>query len=231
LCDMLGEIWPESEGGPPLEGDFSEIKDALESYLQENHPDYAPFRLGARSWDQAPRPVAESVQLEIALDVTTGSAADEVTFDIGPDPAEPGLLDQWDAHSVSQATETREWTMAGAGDLNERKRSMVARLVSPPVPLPDPDRFDAVEGSACEPIKRLLADEPFDPLPLPDGIRPELPPELATPREREEVEERTYTATVTRFTEVIPARALQLAIGALVAAALFLLAMIYRFFF
>lgn len=230
LCMLLRDLWPESESIPGLTGSIGDIKDSLESYLREWHPDYAPFRLGARSWEQAPRPEVDSAQLEIQLDATTGTAADEVTFDIGPDPSEPGLLDQWDVHSISHATETREWTMAGAGDLDERKRSMVARLVSPPEPLPDPDRFHAVVDSSCEPLKRLLADEPFDPLPLPDGIKPELPPELAD-GEREELEEHTFTATVTRFTEVIPIRAIHLALVALLGAALLLMAIVYRFFF
>jgi hypothetical protein len=230
LWVLLRDLWPDSEAFPVLDESTGAISDSLESYLREAHPEYAPFRLGARSWEQAPRPEVECAQLEVELDVSTGTAADEVTFDIGPDPVEPGLLDQWDVYSGSQVTDTREWTMAGEGEMAGRRRSMVALLVSPPAPLPDPDRFDAVEGSSCEPVKRLLSDEPFDPLPMPDGIRPELPPELIS-REREVVEEHTYTATVTRFTEVIPIRAIQLAVVALVGSTLFLLATIYRFFF
>jgi len=227
---MLKELWPESDEILESVESLVALKEVLEGYLRDCFPQYAPFRLGARSWEQAPRPDSGGVQLEVVLDVSAGTAADEVTFDIGPDPVEPGLLDQWDVHSSSHATETRENTMAGVGDREARNRSMVARLVSPLLPPPDPYRFDDVAGTACEPLKRLLADEVFDPLPLTDGIRPELPPELAA-GEREELEEQTYTATVTRFTEEIPIRVLQFAIAGLVVAAMFLLAMIYRFFF
>ncbi|MEE2751819.1 MAG: hypothetical protein VX519_10345, partial [Myxococcota bacterium] len=230
LLRLLKELWPDSVELLESVESLAALKQVLEASLRDCFPQYAPFRLGARSWEQAPRPESEGVRLEVVLDGSVGSAADEVTYDIGPDPVEPGLLDQWDVHSSSHATETRECTMAGVGDREDRNRSMVARLVSPPLPPPDPYRFDGVVGTACEPLKRLLADEPFDPLPLTDGIRPDLPPELA-PEEREEVEEKTYTATVTRFTEEIPIRALHFAIAGLVAAALVLLAMVYRFLF
>jgi len=225
---LLDTLCPDFEAVLEPVQSFVGFKQALEEYLQKSFPEYAPFELGARSWEQAPRPTSGDVEIQVVLDV--GTAADEVTFDLGPDPAEPGLLDQWDAHSSSHATETRECTMAGVGDREARNRSMVARLVSPPLPSPDPNRFKGVAGTSSEAIKRLLADEPFDPLPLTDGIRPEVPPELDAV-EREDLEEHTYTATVTRFTEEISIRALHLAFVGLVGAALLLLAMVYRFFF
>ena len=47
---------------------------------------------------------------------------------------------------------------------------LLARLMSPPEVPPDPDRFADVEGEPCQPIKAMLAEEPLDPLPVPEGV-------------------------------------------------------------
>jgi hypothetical protein len=232
LRALLLRHWPEGEEEPPLSADSSlALAEELEDWTREHHPQQSPFRLGALSWEQASRPMPEAEVLEVEVDRAEESAADEVAFDLGPDPAEPGLLDSWHSSSLSLGTETREWTMAGEGP--ERRRALVARLVSPPETPPDPDRFAGVEGIPCESIKRLVADEPLDPLPLPDGISPHVPPELADEEVHTAVQEftRTATATGTRRTEEIPVAILRLAAVALLGAVVALGGVLYRFFF
>jgi len=211
------------------------LAEELDEWTRKHHPEHSPFRLGALSWERAVRPGLEAEVLEVEVDRGEELAADEVVYDLGPDPAEPGLLDSWHSSSLSHWTETREWTMAGEGP--ERRRALVARLVSPPETPPDPDRFAKVEGMPCASIKRLVADEPLDPLPLPDGISPHVPPELEDKEAQAVVQEWTRTATATatatdaRKTEEIPVIILRLAAVALLGAVAALGSVLYRFFF
>ncbi len=232
LRAFLLRHWPEGEAEPPLSADSAHaLAEELDEWTRDHHPDQSPFRLGALSWEQATRPGPDAEVLEVEVDRAEEQAADEVSFDLGPDPAEPGLLDSWHSSSLSHWTETREWTMAGEGP--ERRRALVARLVSPPETSPDPDRFAGVEGIPCESIKRLVADEPLDPLPLPDGISPHVPPELEDEEVHTVVREWTRTATGTgaRRTEEIPVAILRLATLALLGAVVALGSVLYRFFF
>jgi len=104
-------------------------------------------------------------------------------------------------------------------------------LVSPPQNPPDPDRFSGVEGTPCHPIKKRVAEEPLDPLPLPDGISPHVPPELSAHDENTVVREVTRTATAGRRTEEITTAALVMACMLLLGAAVILGSVIYRFLF
>ena len=200
LLLLLADCWPEDSLGVPTlpTQSGSALADSLTGWMKSVEQGFSPFELGARSYSRSAG-IPEHRQI-LELEVSSNEGAfDEVAFDIGPDPAEGGILDRWQSTSNTAWTDTREWTFAGTGPYQERRRALVARMVSPPMNALDEDRFLRTEGTPVPALGTLLADEALDPLPLPDGVIPALPAELLS-QDGGGVELTAVTNTVTRIT-------------------------------
>lgn len=96
---------------------------------------------------------------------------DEVGFDLGADDVVPGLLDAW-------AGRTRPGEEgSGTGELTSSFRpdelpltAVLARVAAGLGREAALDRFSASEGRPSGAVKALIADEPLDPLPPPEGL-------------------------------------------------------------
>jgi len=108
----------------------------------------------------------EGPTLELQLDAL--GSVDEVGFDLGPDEHERGLLDTWAGRSLSSEEPTGSVPRIedGRGALT----AVLAHLAAGIARDADPDRFRAAEGRPSRAVKALLADEPLDPLPAPEGL-------------------------------------------------------------
>lgn len=93
------------------------------------------------------------------------SSLDEVVPDLGPDKAEPGLLDRWALTSQNTGESTAELTDGGRTAASPMVLTLWTRLAAPPEhPMPGA-RFRQVQGVASRGLQVLLAEEPPDGLP------------------------------------------------------------------
>lgn len=124
-------------------------------------------------------------------------ALDEVEVQMGPDRDSSGIFDP-PGNTDGTVTGERTGSEGGGGGARpEQRRTAVLAWIAA-----DADDHGApLSGAPCEPLKRLLADEPPDPLPAldagpaPDAPAPEAPapdapaPEAPAPREWTEPED------------------------------------------
>lgn len=107
-------------------------------------------------------------------------ALDEVGVHVGPDRDAIGLFD-----APTTGTASGEHTAGPASGPDRvdgpRRTAILAWIAAQP-----PPTEPATDGAPCEPLKRLVADEPLDPLPALDGVPPR-PKEPRRPADREHV--------------------------------------------
>jgi hypothetical protein len=114
-------------------------------------------------------PPAHPKTVRIAL-IPRGSL-DEVQPDLGPDERVRGLLDRWsNTGSNDEHTEDRTETISASELAAQGRRVMLERLAELYQRPALQGRFESHEGTPCEPLKALIADEPLDALPVPDGV-------------------------------------------------------------
>lgn len=92
---------------------------------------------------------------------------DEVDLDLGPERAAGGLLDRAEGSgsSTGDATVPRAESGAPSSPPESRRAALLARLMG--VEAPDPARYAPHEGQPSEALRRRLAEESPDPVPLP----------------------------------------------------------------
>jgi len=217
---LMAELWPPTAPPPPDPGEepAAVLAEALSGWLAYEFPDHTAFSLGSRSKDCTPD-AAEDAE---TIPFRPAGAFDEVGPDLGPDRYGRGLLDRWATGNSLSGAHTGAIEFTRPGDEDERVPSAAAlltRLVAPPDRPPDPHRFAAVEGTPCEEIKALVADEPIQPLPLPSSTRRRSLPGLEPEDEPEEPTRPTAIA------EEVSETALRV-VGALLIAALCAVALV-----
>ena len=205
---LMAELWPATAPPPPDPGEepASVLAEALSGWLDFEYPDHTPFSLGSRSRAATPDATEEILRVRRVRE-----QFDEIGLDIGTDSYGRGLLDRWATGSSLSGAHTGaiEFTRPGPDADETPRASLLARLLSPPERPPDPLRFDAIEGQPCGEIKRLIADEPLDPLPLPSSTpRRNLLPATPIPVPEDPPTEPTRP---TAITEEISDRALVIA--------------------
>lgn len=185
-CVLLRE-----DGGTLLgavgEGDAAEDRAALHELVRRWLPEAAEVggelsdlaeRLDAHdpggSLAALPRPAGER-RLELLLadplldeHTAESGALDEVAFEIGHDERGRGLLDTWAGRTAPGEEAT------GAIDVHRdaslELTALLARLAAGVGRQADPDRFASREGVPSRALKARIADEPLDPLPVPEGL-------------------------------------------------------------
>ena len=172
LRRLMTRQWP-PPGEPPDPGDepANVVAETLAGWLSYEYPDHSTLALGTRA-RQAEVPVPERPE-RIAWNAEVPDTLgwldeDSVVINTGP-------LDRWSttsSHISGAITGALEGTQPIPAFLEKEPRRMLllARLMSPPEVPPDPDRFADVEGEPCQPIRAMLAEEPLDPLPVPEGV-------------------------------------------------------------
>jgi hypothetical protein len=133
-------------------------------------------------------------------------ATDEVRVPVGPDRDNLGLFD-W---QTSEGTVTGERTAGPPGGADapqgdQRRTAVLAWIAAHTHPEPS---TPAATGP-CEPLKRLIADEPLDPLPALDGVprpraRPAPQEPLAPEREDTATQIQGFEAALPPEPEVAP---------------------------
>ena len=111
------------------------------------------------------------------------AVTDEVGVEVGPDRDHGGLFDV--SHSSGNLTGERTGHSDAAPDAHpEQRRTAVLAWIAA---APDASLAEDGPASPCEPLKRLIADEPLDPLPALDGgpLPPAPPASSLAPREPE----------------------------------------------
>jgi hypothetical protein len=116
-----------------------------------------------------PPDVAATPDEVLLVDV---DAIDEVGVAVGPDEQGIGLFDV--VRTESSLTGEPTGVAAAASRSEQRRTQILAWIAAQPPPAADP----ATGGEPCAALKRLVADEPLDPIPALDGgpRRPVLAP-------------------------------------------------------
>jgi hypothetical protein len=122
------------------------------------------------------------------LAITPMGYTDEVQPDLGPDERVRGLLDRWsNTGSNDEFTDDRTEAISASELAAQGRRVMLERLGDLYRRPSLSQRFTEHQGTPCEPLKALIADEPLDQLPVADGVL----------RRREAVQEQENTVEVT----------------------------------
>ncbi len=159
-------LWPDNAPAFPDPGEkeaASVVSESLAGWLAYHHPD-ASDEPWAPSGPEVPE-LALILTLEPAPEI---SHLDEIGFDLGPEP-------DTDRSSTSGTTGGRTDHTRPASALHgasPRRLGLLGQLSAFADKPGDPARFEGVQGNPSEVIKALIADEPLDPLPLPDGVPP-----------------------------------------------------------
>lgn len=179
--DALQQLWtqwtPEDQTTPTnLDwSNASELTAALTEWLagQPVHTPNLPVRI-----QNAQRRPREDADLSLALEALEVGMLDEVEVDIGPDESPVGLLDM---HTWSRVTGEPTSELTGAmpevtsTDSPEDTRidapqsALLARLLQA-TQQPPPNRFALTEGRPSRSVHEMIASEPLDLLPTPDGL-------------------------------------------------------------
>jgi len=126
-------------------------------------------RLAARVALVEARTRAEGRWLEVALGGQ--GSVDEVGFDLGRDESARGLLDTWAGRTLPGVERTGSAEPTGSWEPEEMPLTAVLAQVAAGLGREAAaDRFAAWEGTPSRAVKALIADEPLDPLPVPDGL-------------------------------------------------------------
>lgn len=96
---------------------------------------------------------------------------DEVGVDLGPDGAARGLLDSWAGRTSPGELTQGEATGALAAE-ELPLTAVLARVAASLGRADDAARLAGARGQPSRAVKALIADEPLDPLPVPDGLSP-----------------------------------------------------------
>lgn len=204
LRTLMHDLWPQDSPPPPDPGEGESaaiLSESLAGWLSYHHPTAT-----ARAW-VPPGPTVPEMALVIALQpVPEASHLDEIGFDLGPEPE--GDRSTGSGTAGGQTEHTRP-ASAHYGS-SPRRQAVLGRLLAFASESGDPDRFAAATGRPSTVIKTLLADEPLDPLPLPDGVPPmgqAMAPPVIHEVERTATGESTVTR-VTALTELVSRQAL-----------------------
>lgn len=120
-------------------------------------------------------------------------ALDEVGVLVGPDRSDAlGLFDSPGSAATGEHTEGASSASDRVGE--QRRTSVLAWIAAQESQPQDPDEEAPAQRAPCEPLKRLVADEPLDPLPALEGVPRPRAPAAGTLR-RELAPEREDTAT------------------------------------
>jgi hypothetical protein len=180
VISMILAVWPKGE--VPL---FEQVPDSLESLWKELRD-----LLGAQASEPVHSGLARRVQslrqglpeparpIRIRVD-DQAEVLDEVSVDLGPEPASRGLFGPWNTNTGTTGNtaltgfsdSSREWTMADAGPGVDAHQSLLAQLVSMERCEADPARFQGREESVAMAIRSELATEPLQALALGLGIK------------------------------------------------------------
>lgn len=172
--------------GPP---DLGGLLDALTGWLAITHPTWDREALGRLAAERV-APTPDEPDRRAWRPERVASVLDEAAaLPLLGSVAGEGVFDEATASGLAEVTRerTREVSELSLGD--GARLQVLARLLAP-VP-GDPQRFLHAEGRPSQTVKKLVADEPLDVLPLPDDL-PLGPQREATPlaplvRERAEV--------------------------------------------
>lgn len=151
--------------GPP---DLGALLDALTGWLAITHPTWDRDGLGRLAADQLPA-VPDEPDRRAWRPERVASVLDESSpLPLLGSVAGEGVFDEATATGLAEVTRerTREVSELSLGD--GARLQLLARLLAP-VP-GDPQRFAAAEGRPSQTVKKLVADEPLDVLPLPDDL-------------------------------------------------------------
>lgn len=169
---LMAALWPMNAPSPPPdpgEEPPEVIAEAIEGWLESELPGHSPFAMGGRSLALQPH-FPDAVEY---LDQPVSGRIDEVRVNLGPERPPPGLLDPW---TTGTASRSREQTAGpDAADQAGRQFALLARLLSPSDRRPKASRFDGKEAEVSQVMRRWLAEEPLDCVPLP-APQPSPPP-------------------------------------------------------
>lgn len=113
--------------------------------------------------------VDEGPTLELVLEPL--GSLDEVGFDLGPDEGERGLLDTWAGRTMPGEDPTGAIEVTGGVDGNPGAiTALLAHLAAGVARDASAARFAPHEGRPSRAVKACIADEPLDPLPVPEGL-------------------------------------------------------------
>jgi len=162
---LLDTICPEME--IPSPDSAAEIAASLREVAMS--AEVSPSVLRERIELAMPAPPADPTILH--LSIAPLGFTDEVQPDLGPDERVRGLLERWSTTgSGDEFTGDRTEAISASELAAQARRVMLARLGDLYNRPTLSDRFQEHEGTPCEPMKSLIADEPLDPLPVPDGV-------------------------------------------------------------
>ena len=177
------------------------LAESLEGWLSWHLPD--------TQVDHRPPPgpaVPEMALVMVLEPVPEISHLDEVVVDLGPEPMGETSSGTGTVGGLSDHTRPASARFGAS----PRRQDLVGRLSAFADARPDPERFGDKEGRPSNVIKGLIADEPLDPLPLPDGVPPlgqALDPPVIHEVERTATGDSTVTR-VTALTEIVSRQAL-----------------------
>ncbi len=204
LREWMLTAWPGDAPAPPDPG-----PDEPASVLAESLEGWLAWHLPDTQVDHRPPPgptVPEMALVLILEPVPEISHLDEVVVDLGPEPAGETSTGSGTVGGLSDHTRPASARFGAS----PRRQDLVGRLSAFADARPDPERFGDKEGRPSNVIKGLIADEPLDPLPLPDGVPPlgqALDPPVIHEVERTATGDSTATR-VTALTEIVSRRAL-----------------------
>ncbi len=205
LRTLMLERWPKDSPPPPDPGDgepAAVLAESLAGWLSYHHPD-----IGDQAWVPPGPTVPDPAPLIALQPIEEGSHLDEIGFDLGPEPEREGSTG-----SGTDAGHTDHTRPASARyGASSQRQAVLGRILAFAGEPGDPHRFDAATGRPCGVIKTLIADEPLDPLPLPDGVPPlgqAMEPPVIHEVERTITGENTITRGTGALTELVTGRAL-----------------------
>jgi hypothetical protein len=201
---LMLRLWPENAAAPPDPGEGESaavFAESIAGWLAFHHATVVdePW---APPGTEVPRS-AEQISLQPAPPV---GHLDEVRFDLGPEPE--GERSTGLGTAGSQTDHTRPASSRFGTSID--RQALLGRLLAFADEKGPVDRFQNTSGRASAVIKTLIADEPLDPLPLPDGVPP-LGQVVEAPIIHTVERTTTGESTVTRvavLTELVSQRAL-----------------------
>lgn len=165
--DALREMIPEALRGAVVGDAASELAAALRRLTEEQGAltprDVVDLR------PEEPHEAAAQIVLQVE---SVSGSFDEVAPSLGEDLAEPGIFDPWRSHGRSTDTTTGERTGA-VGFASEEEAAVTAALAALAQGAGLLEARGALAAAGTRPsagVKALVADEPVDLLPSPDGL-------------------------------------------------------------
>jgi hypothetical protein len=150
------------------EGDADAIHEALVAWIADRATTPSTVRaLVRRARSQVPE---DARVISFATKAIDGKV-DEVGFELGPDESAGGLFDPWTTGDItSYRSSEATGTLADPASIDGEHQAVLGQLAAQASTRPGAAHYATASGQPDEAIMALIADEPLDPLPVPDSL-------------------------------------------------------------